>query len=127
MSFDFDNKSTNNNSEEIWGFDFDTGNYFDITSNNEEAGLQPQQGFEIENTKTNRGKKGERSKNKFRKTTDVPWRILCVTGTIAVVVILCVVFRQQITDFLMTVLSWVIIIVILYLILKIIFFHRRRR
>lgn len=134
MSFNFDDNNTNrntnnnmNNDQEIWGFEFDDGNYSDMTSNNEGTGLQPQQNFDIDDAQMNKRKQEECRKRGNKKTPDTSGKFLYVLGVVAVIIFLCVIFRRQITEFLMTVLSWVIIILILYLILRLIFFPRRRR
>lgn len=123
MSFDFDKQNTNQNND-MWGFDFQNENYSDITPK-EETDISTRQEFEFDDIGgkiKSRLQKGNRGSN-----TSLPRGKLTILIPIVIAIILCVVFRRQITEFLMTVLSWVIIILILYIILKIIFSPRRRR
>lgn len=58
---------------------------------------------------------------------DIPWRIILPIIGIAILVILCVVFRDAITEFLAQVLAWVIVVIIIVCLLKWLVFGGRRR
>lgn len=58
---------------------------------------------------------------------DIPWKYILLALIIVVAVILCVIYRQAITSFLMELLTWAIIIFAIVLIIRFGIFRRRGR
>ena len=57
----------------------------------------------------------------------IPWRIIFPVIVLAIAVILCVVYRDAITEFLAQVLAWVIVILVIICLIKWLIFGGRRR
>lgn len=62
-----------------------------------------------------------------RANISIPWRIIIPALLIIAAIVLCVIYRDSITQFLAQILAWLIVIVIIVLIIRGLIFGRRRR
>lgn len=56
----------------------------------------------------------------------IPWRMVLLLITITTIIILCIIFREAITSFLVQVLTWTLIVLIIIAIIKWLIFPKRR-
>lgn len=58
---------------------------------------------------------------------NIPWNYIIPAVLIIAAIVLCVVFRDVITEFLAQLLTWAIVILVIYIIIRLVFGGRRRR
>lgn len=71
--------------------------------------------------------KPQRSRRPTRGPVQLPWNYIIPGSLIVALIVLCIIFRDAITDFLAQILTWAIVILVVYIIIRIIFGRRRRR